>query len=72
MELPKFLKGEEELSNETDIMIYLIKNMGELKTRTKKLADKNLDKLFEVSMFANMESPINNQDLTVNSQTFRS
>ena len=56
VELPKFLKCEEELSNETDTMIYLIKNMGELKTRTKKLADKNLDKLFEVSMFANMET----------------
>ncbi len=56
VELPKFLKDEEELSSETDIMIYLIKNMGELKTRSKKLADKNLDKLFEVSMFANMET----------------
>ena len=56
VELPKFLKDEEDLSSETDIMIYLIKNMGELKTRSKKLANKNLDKLFEVSMFANMET----------------
>ena len=56
VELPKFLKNEEELSDETDTMIYLIKNMGELKTRPKKLEDKNLDKLFEVSMFANMET----------------
>lgn len=56
VELPKFMKDEGELTNWTDIMIYLVKNMGRLKRRPKKLADKNLDKLFEVSMFANMET----------------
>ena len=56
VELPKFLKGVDDLSNETDIMLYLIKNMGQLKSRPEKMKDKNLDKLFEVSMFANMET----------------
>lgn len=56
VELPKFLKGVDDLSNETDIMLYLIKNMGQLKARPEKMKDKNLDKLFEVSMFANMET----------------
>ena len=37
-------------------MLYLIKNMGQLKARPEKMKDKNLDKLFEVSMFANMET----------------
>ena len=56
VELPKFIKDEENLNDWTDIMIYLIKNMGLLKARPEKLADKNLDKLFERSMFANMET----------------
>ena len=56
VELPKFHKGLDDLSNETDIMLYLIKNMGQLKARPEKMTDKNLDKLFEVSMFANMET----------------
>ena len=30
--------------------------MGQLKARPEKMTDKNLDKLFEVSMFANMET----------------
>jgi len=56
VELPKFIKDEENLTSWTDIMIFLIKNMGLLKSRPEKLADKNLDKLFERSMFANMET----------------
>lgn len=56
VELPKFIKDEENLSDWTDIMIYLIKNMGLLKSRPEKMAGKNLDKLFERSMFANMET----------------
>ena len=56
VELPKFLKSEEELTSWTDVMIYIIKNMGQFKDRPKFLSDKNLDKLFEISMFANMET----------------
>ena len=54
IELPKFHKDIEELDSQLDNMLYLFRNLGEMKEIPAYFKDKNLDRLFETTMFANM------------------
>lgn len=58
VELPKFMKESSDLLSLQDYILYLLKNMGQMKEITKEFQGKGLDKLLETCMFANM-----NQDL---------
>ena len=54
IELPKFNKDIEELDSPLDNMLFLFRNLGEMKEIPAYFKDKNLDRLFETTMFANM------------------
>ena len=54
IELPKFNKQLDELDGQLDNMLYLFCNLGRMKEIPVYFKDKNLDKLFETTMFANM------------------
>ena len=54
IELPKFNKQISELDGPLDNMLYLFCNLGKMKEIPAYFKDKNLDKLFETTMFANM------------------
>ncbi len=54
IELPKFNKQLDELDGPLDNMLYLFCNLGRMKEIPVYFKDKNLDKLFETTMFANM------------------
>lgn len=58
VELPKFRKESTELTTLQDYILYLLKNIGQMKDITKEFKGKGLDKLLETCMFANM-----NEDL---------
>ena len=55
IELPKFNKGLHQLESPLDNLLYLFRYLGDLKEIPDYFKGKNLDKLFETSMFANME-----------------
>ena len=52
------MKESSDLLSLQDYILYLLKNMGQMKEITKEFQGKGLDKLLETCMFANM-----NQDL---------
>ena len=54
VELPKFRKKPSELTTLQDYILYLLKNIGQMKDITKEFQGKGLDKLLETCMFANM------------------
>ena len=54
IELPKFNKQISELDGQLDNLLYLFRHLGEMNEVPTYFKDKNLDKLFETSMFANM------------------
>ncbi len=54
IELPKFNKDIKELDSQLDNMLFLFRNLGEMKEIPAYFKDKNLDRLFETTMFANM------------------
>lgn len=54
IELPKFNKQINELGGPLDNLLYLFRHLGEMNEVPTYFKDKNLDKLFETSMFANM------------------
>ena len=54
VELPKFKKGVSDLNSLADRMIWLLRNMGSLKSVPEEFHDKCLDKLFDISNFTAM------------------
>ena len=54
VELPKFRKGISDLSSLADRMIWLLRNMGSLKSVPEEFHDKGLEKLFDISNFTAM------------------
>ena len=52
--MPKFNKQIGELDGPLDNMLYLFCNLGKMKEIPAYFKNKNLDKLFETTMFANM------------------
>ena len=61
VELPKFVKESSNLTSLQDHILYLLKNMGQMKEITKDFQGKGLDKLLETCMFANMNKEIQMQ-----------
>ena len=61
VELPKFMKESSNLSTLQDYILYLLKNMGQMKGITKEFQGKGLDKLLETCMFANMKEDVQMQ-----------
>ena len=55
VELPKFQKSISSLSSSQDFILYLIKNIGEMKHVPKDFLGKGFDKILETCMFANMK-----------------
>lgn len=54
VELPKFNKRLSELQDSTDMLIYLLKHMGELNKQPKEFSGEKFDKLFKLTKFAAM------------------
>lgn len=54
VELPKFNKSMSDLKTLSDRMIWLLRNMGSLKSVPENFNDKCLEKLFDISNFAAM------------------
>lgn len=61
VELPKFMKKSSNLTSLQDYILYLLKNMGQMKEITKEFQGKGLDKLLETCMFANMKEDVQMQ-----------
>ncbi len=61
VELPKFMKESSNLTSLQDYILYLLKNMGQMKEITKEFQGKGLDKLLETCMFANMNQELQMQ-----------
>lgn len=54
VELPKFRKSMSDLQTLSDRMIWLLRNMGSLKSVPENFNDKSLEKLFDISNFTAM------------------
>ena len=54
VELPKFRKEVSDLSTLADRMIWLLRNMGSLKSVPEEFSGKGLEKLFDISNFTAM------------------
>ncbi len=54
VELPKFRKVVSDLNTLADRMIWLLRNMGSLKSVPEEFHDKGLEKLFDISNFTAM------------------
>ncbi len=54
VELPKFKKGVSDLNTLADRMIWLLRNMGSLKSVPEEFSGKGLEKLFDISNFTAM------------------
>ncbi len=54
VELPKFRKGISDLNSLADRIIWLLRNMGSLKSVPEEFHDKGLEKLFDISNFTAM------------------
>lgn len=54
VELPKFCKDVRNLETNTDRMIWLLRNMGSLKSVPEEFHGKDLEKLFDISNFTAM------------------
>lgn len=61
LELPKFKKQIPELASPLDDHLYLFQHLGEMIVIPDYFKNKNLDKLFETCMFANMEPQLQDQ-----------
>ena len=54
VELPKFRKGVDRLESLSDRMIWLLRNMGSLKSVPEEFSGKGFEKLFDISNFVAM------------------
>ena len=54
VELPKFRKGVDSLESLSDRMIWLLRNMGSLKSVPEEFSGKGFEKLFDISNFVAM------------------